>query len=87
VTEIPEHLLNRSKARRAEAPSDASGDSAPSSTPAVATPATQQKRLHQNLLSLILHTLLRPSHVRRFHFGQWQVLQCCLRGLRCISLL
>ena len=43
MTEIPEHLLNRSKARRAEAPSDASGDSAPSSTPAVATPATPAK--------------------------------------------
>ena len=35
MTEIPEHLLNRSKARRAEA----SGDSTSDSTPAVATPA------------------------------------------------
>lgn len=35
MTEIPEHLLNRSKARRA----DASGDSTGDSTPAVATPA------------------------------------------------
>ena len=34
MTEIPEHLLNRSKARRADASGDASGDSAPSSTPA-----------------------------------------------------
>ncbi len=36
MTEIPEHLLNRSKARRA----DASGDSTSDSTPSVATPAT-----------------------------------------------
>ena len=43
MTEIPEHLLNRSKARRADASGDASGDSAPSSTPAVATPATPAK--------------------------------------------
>ena len=35
MTEIPEHLLNRSKARRA----DASGDSTSDTTPAVATPA------------------------------------------------
>jgi mono/diheme cytochrome c family protein len=35
VTEIPEHLLNRSKARRAEA----SGESTSDNTPAVATPA------------------------------------------------
>jgi mono/diheme cytochrome c family protein len=42
VTEIPEHLLNRSKARRAEA----SGDAPSASTPAVAAqtaPATQAK--------------------------------------------
>ena len=36
VTEIPEHLLNRSKARRAAA----SGETSSESSPAVATPAT-----------------------------------------------
>lgn len=36
MTEIPEHLLNRSKARRAAASGESAGDSAP----AVATPAT-----------------------------------------------
>lgn len=44
MTEIPEHLLNRSKARRAEASGQAPSDASPavqaSATPAAATPAT-----------------------------------------------
>ena len=43
MTEIPEHLLNRSKARRAAASGESTGDASPavpaSSTPAAATPA------------------------------------------------
>jgi hypothetical protein len=43
VTEIPEHLLNRSKARRAAASGESTGDASPavaaSATPAAAAPA------------------------------------------------
>lgn len=39
MTEIPEHLLNRSKARRAEAGGQGSGDSSESKAPAVASSA------------------------------------------------
>lgn len=42
MTEIPEHLLNRSKARRAEASGAASSESAPAvATPAAAAPVAQ----------------------------------------------
>lgn len=90
MTEIPEHLLNRSKARRADASGDASGDSAPSSTPAVATPATPAKAAEAPAPKPVVAD---PPYVaaaksrKRFRSGQWQVLLYCQHGQRCISLL
>lgn len=43
MTEIPEHLLNRSKARRADASGDATSESSPATTPATTTSSAPAK--------------------------------------------
>ena len=100
VTEIPEHLLQRSRERRAalsgsdaspSAPAETtSSSSAPVPAEAAAPSGPAPEQLHQKPLRLLLRSQIPSSsqniaHERRFRVGRWQGSPFFRFGCLCMS--